>query len=399
MKEKEIIPIVFATDDGYAPYLGVVLQSLITHASQNNFYQIYILYTTLTAEHKRRLCGMGCDYVAIDCVDVTEQTAQLGDFTTHSWLPVETTYRLLLSELFPQYDKILYLDCDIIILDDVAKLYQHNLEGSVLGVAELAVEKNTLSHWTEVLHLDLEEAFNAGVLLFHTKLFREEKIQEKCMALLVEDWKKESPQFVFQDQDVLNLVCRGKTSRFSMAWNLEWYMDMTEKGTLFQVTEETRPAYDKAKENPKLIHFTSPWKAWGSPECEYADIFYKYARETVFYEEILLKETKPKKIPQNRLFPWHLVDCGSRVVIYGGGNVGESYLYQLSMTNYCQVCAICDQNAEAVTNFLLPVVRKDELSALRYDAIVIAVLDQGTAQKVKEDLVFMGIPEEKIKWR
>lgn len=395
MSEKQIIPIVFATDDGYAPYLGVALHSLIQHIKSEHEYQVHIFYTRLTKEHQRRLQSMETAQVSISFVDLTDKTQEFTDFSDKTYVTVESLYRFLIPELLPQAKKVLYLDCDIVVLDDVSTLYQLDLQDNLLGVADIALEKDMKYHFQNVLQLGTEQGFNAGVLLLNTEKMQEEKIKEKGIACLQEDWVGEK-KYKYQDQDMLNLFCKGKTITFPMNWNFEWCFDATDN--TFELTPETRILYDKAKEDLKLIHFTSPVKPWSAAEYQYADLFWNFARQTMFYEEILLKEMKKK--PKNiQKFPWRNIEAGSVVVIYGAGVVGQNYLEQIALTSYCHICAICDKNAKNILTMPLPVITKEELSQYHYDYIAIAVREEKVAEAVKTDLLALGIEESKLVWQ
>lgn len=393
--QKEIIPVVFATDDGYAPYLGVALQSLIANTTEEYQYHVYILYTSLSNTHRKRLKNLEKDHVFVDFIYISSDSEGLQHFVCDTHPTIETTYRLYIPDLLPQYDKVLYLDCDIVILADVAELFHYDIGDCVLGVAELAEEKKMVEHLTQTLKVAPEDGFIAGILLLNCKEFKKQHIKEKCFALLEEDWKRENIQYIYPDQDVLILTCQGKLAKFPMAWNFEWCMNFENRVSL-TLTERSQVWYDEAKEDLKIIHFTSPWKAWDAPDCEYAEWFWKYARETVFYEEILFKEIKPKRVPQSRAFPWKKVTPGSLVVIYGAGHVGCTYLEQITWTAYCHLVAFCDSNAENMQGFPFPLVSKEELGSLTFDSIVIAVQSEEARRMISKDLMELGISADKI---
>lgn len=394
MAKKEIIPIVFVTEDYFAPYLGVALQSLISHTSQGYTYEIYVLYTQLSAEHRKRICSMAKENIKITCVDMMVHTSDLMGYDHSNYFPMEVIYRLLIPDLLKNYDKILYLDCDIVILEDIALLYQYPLEDCLLAVAELPMEQVKRNH-AKFLGIEEKDLFNAGILLIHGAAFRQAQVKEQCIAVLKEDWVREEKKYPLQDQDVLAVVCQNRIKKFPLAWNFEWRYTFSQRGEekLDPVSQE---AFDKAAEDLKIIHYLSPFKPWDYPEYAYADLFWKYARETIFYEEILLQVTVKRK-PKFLSFPWKEIPAGSVIVIYGGGIVGESYLEQIAMTSYCHVCGICDQNPLIKEKFFLPVVTKEALSSLTYDFIVIAANDKNAKESIQKDLEALGIAQEKIK--
>lgn len=397
--EKLIVPVVFATDDGYAPYLGVALHSLITHTTSNNEYRIYIMFTKLSKEHQRRLQSLECENVIISFIDINDKVAGLKDYMTSHHFTVETTYRLFISEILFKYPKIIYLDCDIILTEDVAKLFLIDIKDSILGVSRIIINYNWSDRIMKVLDLAYNETFNAGILIINTQQFIKNNIKEKCLDLLQEDWKLEKPIYICPDQDVLNITCKDKLTFFPMNWNFMWNMHLSEKPIKETILPELYDEYIEAQKDIKIIHYDTAVKPWNAPEHKYADIFWKYARETVFYEEILIKETIPKNAKFRYTFPWKSIKAGSTIVIYGGGDVGQEYLKQINMTSYCCISAICDQNAKRLKNLIIPVVVKEELSEVKFDYILIAIDSEEIAETVRKDLINLGIDNSKIKWK
>ena len=108
--------------------------------------------------------------------------------------------------ILPQCDKVLYLDSDMVILDDVAKIYDTDMEGKPSAAVPDVFSSILQEHSVEIGNLDYKKTFNAGVLLMDTKKFEEEKIREKCLRLLEEDYNRKIRKLIFADQDALNLV-------------------------------------------------------------------------------------------------------------------------------------------------------------------------------------------------
>ena len=101
------------------------------------------------------------------------------------------------------------------------------------------------------------------------------------------------------------------------------------------------------------------------------------------------------------IFPWQLVEAGDRIIIYGGGVVGKTFLMQLSRCPYCHVMAICDRNPEATGIVEAPVLSVEQLAKVdsaKYEAVVIAVEREEIAHKIRQSLLQRGLPEEKIRW-
>ena len=97
-------------------------------------------------------------------------------------------------------------------------------------------------------------------------------------------------------------------------------------------------------------------------------------------------------------FPYHLFPQESRVVIYGAGKVGEEFYRQAVHSEYLQLAAIVDKNAEGMKKPQIPVKPVSHLRRLAFDYVLIAVLDKDVASAIKQDLMDMGISAGVIKW-
>ena len=120
----EVIPIFFAVDDGYIPFLAVALESMIEHASKNFYYSIKILYTNITEENKQKINKYNGANINIEFVDLNYYIEKIKEkLYTRDYFSMTTYFRLFISNLYPQYNKAIYLDCDIVLLNDIAELY------------------------------------------------------------------------------------------------------------------------------------------------------------------------------------------------------------------------------------------------------------------------------------
>ena len=100
-------------------------------------------------------------------------------------------------------------------------------------------------------------------------------------------------------------------------------------------------------------------------------------------------------------FPYTAVEAGSRIVIYGGGIVGKTFLEQLARNTYCHVVAVCDKNPSKTGIYEVPVITIRELASMKkksYDQILIAIEKKSIAIEIKEELKMAGISKGKIKW-
>lgn len=325
--------------------------------------------------------------VTIESVNVSEWM-QDHQIPTVNHLSKETTYRLLIPTIFPQYEKVLYLDSDLLIRKDVAELFDMNLEGATFGASIARLFYGSYSYITEELSLRAEEYFNCGVLVINNRLLRESDIGEKGMRML------EEKRYHTQDQDVLNILCQspentGKVKFIDGRWNVEWqhlneedtdvYIDAVREGTLDYV------------QDPYIIHYTGQKKPWNHPELELAEYFWQEAKETVFYEEMLRfgiqqyiqeEQSAAERLFERFIFPWKRVESGAKVIIYGAGAIGRLFMKQLKLTGYAEVYAVCDKRYEDIHDIKETLVGPDTLCQLPDYPIVIAVEKRRSRMKL-----------------
>lgn len=269
MENKNVIPIFFAVDDGYIPFLAVSLQSLIENSKKENFYLIKILYTNISEENQRKIQKFEQENVSIEFVDLNYYIEKIKDkLYTRDYYSKTTYFRLFIPNLYPQYTKALYLDSDIVVLEDVADLYNTNMENDLVAAAPDDVIQ-TIKVFQEYAEkvvgvANYRNYFNAGVLLMNLDELRKFNFQEKFIYSL--DKIKFS---VAQDQDYLNRLCKGRVKIVDPNWN--------------------RMPIAREKENQgdiKLIHYNLAYKPWHFEDILYKDYFWNYAKKTEFFDTI-----------------------------------------------------------------------------------------------------------------
>lgn len=269
-KENNEIPIFFAVDDEYIPFLSVAIKSLVDNASDKNKYVIRVLCTNVNEENKNNIKKYEKNNISIDFVDLTHYIKTIENkLYTRDYFSLTTYFRLFLPELYPQYDKVLYLDSDIVILDDIAKLYNIELGANLVGGApdDVMQSIDVFKNYAELVVgvKDYRTYFNAGILLMNLKELRGFKFQEKFTYLL------ETVKFsVAQDQDYLNRLCKGRVTLLDKNWNR-----MPVGGDI------------ENREDLHLIHYNLAFKPWHFENVLFEEYFWKYANQTDDINKIL----------------------------------------------------------------------------------------------------------------
>ncbi len=264
------IPIFFAVDDGYIPFLAVSIQSLVDNCSSDNFYLIKILYTNIREENQKKIAKYERENVSIEFVDLNYYIDEIKDkLYTRDYYTKTTYFRLFIPNLYPQYNKALYLDSDIVILTDIAKLYATDMgDNLVAAVPDDVIQ--TFEVFQEYVEkvvgvASYKNYFNAGILLMNLDELRKFGFQEKFLYSL------EKIKFsVAQDQDYLNRLCKGRVKIVDGSWN--------------RMPIATEKASDS---HINLIHYNLAYKPWHFEDILYKEYFWEYARKTEFFHTIM----------------------------------------------------------------------------------------------------------------
>lgn len=262
------IPIFFSTDDNYIPYLDVAIASLIANASKDYNYRIIVLNTGIRPENVSKIKLNERDGFVIDFIDISRNLENIkSHFRNVYHFSIVTYYRLFIASLFPQYDKIVYLDCDLVVLGDISKLYSIELGDNILGAVSDQYVCNTREfrlYAEKAIGVNPDTYFNAGVLVISLEQFRKNDIENKFVKLITEhDFDLLDP-----DQAYLNYLCFGKTHILPNGWN-------------------KAPTEIICEGNKNIVHYNLYKKPWQYDDIIDGEYFWQYANKSPFYELIL----------------------------------------------------------------------------------------------------------------
>lgn len=266
-ENNNVIPIFMAVDNNYIPFLGVALKSIIDNVSQQNRYEIKVLYTSVTEENKKKIEEYQTENVGIEFVNLSYKLQEIQEkLYTRNYFSNTTYFRLFIPELYPDYDKAVYIDSDTITLVDIAKLYNTEMgDNLIAGIPDGAVQAIPIfqDYVEKVVGVsNYNNYFNAGIIVMNLKALREYKFQEKFLYML-EKIKFE----VAQDQDYLNRLCKGRVKLLGFEWN-------------------RMPAMGEQEGELNIIHYNLGCKPWYFDNVLYQEHFWKYAEKTRFYAQI-----------------------------------------------------------------------------------------------------------------
>jgi lipopolysaccharide biosynthesis glycosyltransferase len=298
-------PIIFSANDYFVPYTAVMIQSMLEYSHFDKEYHIFILHRDISLETsemlKRQISGYS--NFAIDFIDVSKFIEGYNFFTgNRNDLTIEAYFRLLIPDLFQQYEKVLYLDGDMLCHTDIADLYDIDLGvellaatrdlGAIRDYYRLKKRKKPDKGYGIFTVYNPDNYFNSGMLILNIKQFRETLPTKKLLDFAMSfSWK-------MHDQDVLNILCENHVLLLPLRWNFIYPNSNFEHDNyLKHLPEHLYTEYQNERNNPNIIHLAGssrkPWENWGN--IPYFDDFWKYATRTPFID-IILKRMREKKL-------------------------------------------------------------------------------------------------------
>ncbi len=250
------IPVFLACDGKYLPHAMTAVASIMAQGAKENRYDILMVVHDVDADDLAAASewARGFDNCSLRFLDANEclDLEGMSDFYVTDAFPLTVYFRLFAPAIFQNYDRILYLDSDIVALTDVAELYLRDLGGALIAAAhDFHFEDELRNPYSLPGTRFLENAarcgvayqrgdsyFNSGVMMMNLRAMREEDTVSRFLSTLCVMKEPMLP-----DQDVLNLACKGRVAFLSSAWNcMEWLEDL-------------KP------HQAKILHFTGkkPW--------------------------------------------------------------------------------------------------------------------------------------------
>ena len=252
-------------------FAGVAIKSLIENASKDYNYKIIVIHQNIKNESIEKISKLATKNCEIEFHVMEKGLETITDRVENKlrcdYFTLTIFFRLFIADMFPEYDKGIYLDSDIVVPGDISELYNIDLGNNIIGACIDSSIQNIpeIQYYSKnAIGKDIKEYINSGILLINLKMMREKNFSEKFLYLLNE-YHFDS---VAPDQDYLNAMCNGKVKFLDKAWDI--------------MPNSAKEPF----ENPKLIHYNLFEKPWCYDNIQYEDYFWKYAKSSEFYDSI-----------------------------------------------------------------------------------------------------------------
>lgn len=306
------VPVAFAFDNNLILPACVCISSLMMNAGKDTFYDIFVLYSDKSGLDRRSIDSIPVHYA--NCrlnycpVDGSFEQA----FETRG-ITVATYYRLLLPELITEYDKIIYSDVDMIFRMDLSEVYGTDVSGNYLAATH-DVGINLSPEGRKYIAsmqgaLAPGEYVQGGFLLMNLRKMREDGMTEKFRALV-------GRKFRYQDQDILNLSCRGGIRylhpKYDMTdYSFNYAVHHMQEFQALCGTDDMAEAMDAGN-----LHFNGhkPWKKY----CVNFDIWWEYYRKSPVFDRQFYFDFFYCRLNEfDRLSLWKRIKILVRYFVYG----------------------------------------------------------------------------------
>lgn len=280
--------IVCATDDNFAQHCAVTIVSILKNKSEQDI-AIYLLTEGISNENEKILQELASKNGGILHIILVDAKALEGcpmpQLKNLEHISIATYYRLLIPKLLPVHiEKVIYLDCDIVVRHSLDKLWHYPIYDYAIG-AVYQISARTSADAKRLKYPASFGYFNAGVLLINLDYWRKNQISEKLFEFL----NNEKETIIFHDQDALNGVLYDRCLPLPIKWNMLtiFFMKRTlalndiDGGLVINNYNEYKKQILLDINDPSVIHFVSKPKPWDAM-CDhpYRREYFKYLNYT-----------------------------------------------------------------------------------------------------------------------
>lgn len=300
------IPIFFSFNNNYVEPAAVAFYSLLNKAKNDVFYEMYVLHSDIIEEKQALLLNIVNKQgnAELNFINVNSFLSELWKKETfnfnvaNSFFTADTIVRCFGSRFFPQYDKIIYSDVDIVVVDDISEIFNLDLEDKyIAGV------RNTFSKYSEyeLSHLKPEhyemlydKYIAGGIWVMNLQKIRRDNLEKKMIEVI----QDETIEKRWNDQDIINISCEGKVGFIPLNYISYPYLIDLLQDPKFDSDYTREELYDSII-NPKIIHFAA-FKPWNS-NPNYSSLWWtifdylKLEKTDIFKDPISPEKLKTKK--------------------------------------------------------------------------------------------------------
>lgn len=254
MSNPDTITIGCQSDDNYLPHTAAMLHSLWAHHREQTVEVCLLHDRGLSQRGKDKMqrfvegLGFGLRWLLVD-------EAKTAEFSGGYHIPKVVWYRVFLPDLAADVDRLLFLDGDVIVNDNLMPLWETALDDHIFAAVTNAVPERFAGRAAELGLPGPESYFNTGIALWNLKQMREEGF----VAQVVRYCRDNPDKIDWLDQDAFNALFHERRLRLHPRWNCQNGIFYNSWGTQLFAEKDV----EEAVTNPALVHFEGG--DWGKP--------------------------------------------------------------------------------------------------------------------------------------
>ncbi len=313
--ENNNVPVCFFSDDYYVPYLGTAVYSAIKNCAKDTNLDILIFENGYSEKNKKLLKQLGEEKKNISIRFITlNPFLEKLNVNPSKRASINCFAKIFCTDyIFSNYDRIIVMDSDLLVLQDLMQLYQSDMKGMIIAAArdillDIMVKKGyhtdkrlnyiLLKDYFESIDLETKDYFNTGVVIFDIKGCQKENVQKKMI-----DINDKYPVLMYAAQDDFNIVFKRKWVELDARWNVQSpYCIVAHINSLPE-------NYIKLMDQAGVLHFLGKSKPWIDAKVWKSELFDEYVSETP-WKDVYFKRRKEFE-RKNRISGW-LIPKGSK---------------------------------------------------------------------------------------
>lgn len=285
--------VIYASNNDYAKYLGISMLSLFDNNQDLDNITVYILSQEIDKVNIDYLYSIANKYCrSLKFIDISEFKKLIPfEFNTSGYNPITLSRLFLCSYLPSDLERILYLDCDIIVNGSIKELETISFDGNLAAAVpelNMPVDKKAL------IGIQKEETYyNAGVLLVNLSLWHSLNVE----SLFIDYYRSMNGQLLYNDQDIINHCCKGRILTLSHTYNLSTNLFYFPR----YFVKKLQPAYDTSSaanysailSAPAIIHYMGDERPWiAGNHNKYRKEYEYYLKRSPWKDEPLIEGQK-----------------------------------------------------------------------------------------------------------
>lgn len=386
------VSIVYITDRLYFYNTAVSIVSLKENKNAESRYDVYLVVVDVEKELWEKLYDLNDDSFRIQVIpkENLHQEFQKEDFPVTSTALIKFELPIVLENL----DKVLYLDGDMLIQEDLTDLFATKLGENYVGAVVDILAMEQIPSALAKLHCEYPRYFNSGMMLMNLSAMRDDHIPAQLLK-----YKKEGINY-FMDQDALNVVLGEKAVFLPIRYN---YMVTIEDAHFSnEVLEKYHVDFNRTmlerEQAAAILHLTGAQKPWKYKMPYLTQLFLSYYEKSPYADFDVFKPQEKEYQVRQYAFPYDRVQGKTKIALYGAGNIGRQYYEQLKRDGFYQVVLWVDENYQEFKNTSYDIKSPEYLADSLFEVIVIAIKNQDIVQQVSERLEKTGVDRDKIVW-